>query len=402
MHRSTILSVLTLAAVASGCSTPTKSGLEAREKAREQLNSFTASFTYDQAKQDFEVGQFDRALRSIDDAIAQAPDVPAFHVLKGRVYFETDRLERAMESFNAAIELDPQLAEAHYFCGIVHQRWSDDQSAYEQYRMAYEIEPDRPEYLLAAAEGLVELGSYDEARALVESKLSYFEHNPAMRHLLGQIALLEGNPVLAAELYTESVMLDPDNVRMLEELTWVQYEAGLYEECIDTIDLIDSKTQEERIDLQHLQARCQTLLGNTAEAQRSYSDLTRRDASNPAVWIEFGTLSWKMGDYRRVAECSVRAISLAPGRYEGYLLKGQYERHNGRTDEAIKLFRQATGLADGSALPHLMLGRTLEEAGKDREALNAYGDALEIDPGNGEAQSLFTRLERKLKVASAE
>ena len=67
-----------------GC-TPTKTGMEARASARSRLDDYSAGFTLAQAKQEFESGQFERALRDVNRAISQAPANPEAHLLKGRV-----------------------------------------------------------------------------------------------------------------------------------------------------------------------------------------------------------------------------------------------------------------------------------------------------------------------------
>jgi tetratricopeptide (TPR) repeat protein len=392
---------LTLAALLVGCG-PTKAGLDARAEARQRMNTYSAQFTYDQAEQEFQAGQFDRALRDIDRAIAQAPEVAEFDLLKGRIHLETARLEPAVQSFFAALEKNPQLAEAHYFAGIVFQRWSDDEQAFDHYQQAYEIESDNVQYLLATAEALIALGEFDEAQGLVESRLAFFEHNAALRHLLGQIALLEGDARTAARLYEEARLLDPDNLMLMEELAWAQYSAELYGQCFETVRLLQERLKEQRNDLMHLEARCLAMLGRSAEAYNRFLTLTKLTPDDPSVWMEFGTLAWQLGDNRRMAQCGVRAIDLVPDRYEGYMLKGLYEQHEGRLKEAVNQLRQAADLAPEVILPHLLLGRALEQAGQPRAALAAYDSALRIDPQSSEALMLQERLERRLRLANVE
>ena len=74
------------------------------------------------------------------------------------------------------------------------------------------------------------------------------------------------------------------------------------------------------------------------------------------------------------------------------MLKGIFERHKGNLEQATGLLRQAAGLAPSAALPHLVLGRTLEEAGDVEGALRAYTDALRAEPENSDAQVLFQGL----------
>lgn len=399
-----IIIVLTAAAATtlSGCGGPTQAGLDARAEARDRINSFTGQFTFDQAQQDYESGQFDRALRNVNAAIGESPEIPAYWLLQGQIYFEMNNLEAAITSFASALERDPYLAEAHYFSGIVFQRWSDDERAYEHYLSAYDSEPDQVHYLMATAEALIALGELEDARQLILDKLAYFEHEAALRHLLGQISLLENDPVTAARLYEEARLLNPDDDTILEELAWVQFDAELYGMCYETLRELNEECADERNDLRHLEARCLALLDRSNEAHKVYVDLVRANPSNESVWIEFGTLAWKLGDFRRVAECSVRTIGIAPHRFEGYMLKGLFERHEGREENAISLLNEAADRAMDSALPHLLLGQTLEGAGRTQEALGAYAAAMSIDPANDAARALHASLEQRMHVVSVE
>ncbi len=74
------------------------------------------------------------------------------------------------------------------------------------------------------------------------------------------------------------------------------------------------------------------------------------------------------------------------------MLKGIYERQNGDIEQATELLRQAASLAPSEALPHLVLGRTLEEVGDIQGALGAYTEALKAEPENADAQALFRGL----------
>jgi tetratricopeptide (TPR) repeat protein len=393
----TVLSIALLACLlgAAGCG-PTKAGIKARADAQGRMNAVGAQFTYDQAKQEFNAGQFDRAQRNIELAIERNPNSAQFEVLRGRIFLESHKLERAVDAFMTALEKDESCAEAHYYAGIVFQRWSDDEQAYTHYLGAYELEPDNVQYLLASAESLIALGEFGAARNLVEPKLSYFEYNAALQHLLGQIALLEGEVDEAARRYAEARMLDPENMALTEELAWVQFDAQQYSACLETVRFIQSRCAAQRSDLLHLEARCLSQLDRLTDAHGAYLELSRMTPADPTVWTEFGTVAWELGDYRRVAQCSVRAISIAPSNYEGYLLKGLYERRQGRLEEALRLFHQAAELSDVAVTPHLMLGRTCEEADLPAEAMKAYARALEIEPDNHEAGLLHAALKQRM------
>ncbi|MCI0364881.1 MAG: tetratricopeptide repeat protein [Phycisphaerales bacterium] len=387
-----VLPVLMVSTLLWGCNGPTKEGIKARSEAAQRMNFVSAQIHFDQARQAFNTGQFDRAIREITYAIQVNPKSAEYDVLKGRIYLETHKLEAAIESFNNALTKDAKLAEAHYYSGIVYQRWSNDEKAYESYSKAHEIEPANAQYMLASAESLITLGKIDEAWEMTELKLKYFEHNAALRQLQGQIALLQGDPARAAELLGQARLLNPDDDLLLEELMWAQFAGQKYGACHESAKQLQGRLKEERPDLFHLEARCLALMNRGPEAREHYLKLSRLRPADPTVWSELGALTWDLGDYRGLLECSTRLISLAPDRHEGYMLRGIYERHQGKSDDARKYFELASQRASDTALPHMLLGQLMEEAGDRSGAAVAYNKALSAEPDSDQARDLLSRL----------
>lgn len=391
------LAVLLLA----GCGEPTAEGLKNRVDARERMNVMGAQIHFDQARQCFGAGQFDKALHEINQAIEANHKSAEYDLLQGRIYLETHRLEPALVSFNSAQEKNPLLAEASYFIGIVYQRWSDDDLAYKNYAKAFEMEPTNAQYLLASAESLIALGEFDQAKQLIEPKMDHFEHNAALRQILGQIALLQGEPKIAAALYGEARLLNPDDDMLLEQLMWSQYAAEMYGQCQESVKRLESRSKEKRSDLIHLEARCLTMMNRGSEARELYIALSHMRSADPVIWSELGTLAWDLGDYHNVALCSVQMIALAPERYEGYMLKGINEKHKGNLADASKLFREAAQRAPDVALPHLLLGQTLAQGGNLDGARLAYNAAVTAEPASTEAKELLRRLNDGQRLSAA-
>jgi len=377
-----------------GCNGPTKAGMEARSDANERLDSFHSQMAYDQARDAFKVGQFEEAQDAIAGAIERFPEKPEYYVLSGRIFLEQHRLEQAAATFSKAIEKDEELAEAHYMLGVVYQRWSNDVDAFESYTRAFELEPDNGHYLLAAAESLVAAKRYEEAKELVEPKLASFEHNAALHHLLGQVALLEGDLDAAVPWYRQARLLRPDDAMMHEELIRVFYKAERYDDCRESIVAyrMSRKADAVPMELRRLEARCLALLGRSKEALEQYLKLTREDSTNVNVWTELGALAWEMNDQRRLTMAAARLMTQAPSRFEGYLYRAISEQEKGNTDASVRFLRRAASLSDESALPHLLLGIALEQQGAQEDALIAYRSALQIEPDNADARMLFDNL----------
>jgi len=398
-HLITTLPALAVLALACGCASKPRSQ-QVRADASQRVNDVNANVIYEQARQSFEGGHLDKALREINSALAINPENSDYLTLQGRIHMESRRLEQAVTSFQAAQQHDPKNHEAFYFSGVIYQRWSDDEQAYENYRRAFEIKSDNVNYLLAAAESLVALGEFQTAKQLIDPKVKFFEHNVALKQLQAQIAMLLDNPAEAATYYAEARLLEPDDAMLIEDLAWAQFKSGQYTQCVDTLRSLRQKTGQGRLDLLQLEAQCLAMLDRPAESRDVYIQLSNLQPGNVDVWIELGTVCWELQDYRRLQECGSRVVNIAPNRYEGYLLKGVYEKNMGDRSEAIRQLRQAASRAKDTALPHTLLGLILEDTGFMDEALGAYRQALTIEPNNTDARRFFNNLQETMRITS--
>ncbi|QOJ18298.1 MAG: tetratricopeptide repeat protein [Phycisphaeraceae bacterium] len=394
---------------------------EVRNQANERYDLIQAQMAYDQALQAYATGQFDKAIRLIDGALARFPERPDYLVLKGRIHLETHRLELAMSLFDQAADADPTRADPHYYAGIILQRWSDHPRAAERYRRAFDLEPTNPQYLLASAEALIASQRYDEAHHLIQPRLAQFEHNAALRQLLGQIALLQNRPADAAHLFSQARRINPDDPMLHEELIRAAFAAGDYATCHHELQrykpiassrhattthqpAASSATSASgggsgggwggRVDLLHLEARCLVMLDRPAEARTLYLTLVELQPTDVTAWVELGHVCVEVGDDRRLALAAARILALDPQRFEGPLLKAILERRQGRTSQAIQSLQHSIQLAPPDACwPHVLLGQILEEQGRADEARQCYVRALGAEPGNRQARERLERLE---------
>jgi tetratricopeptide (TPR) repeat protein len=365
MQRMIVVSLLGTVILAAGCNTYRK---QVREEASDRVNLFNTQLTYDQAEQAFETGQLERALTSIDAAIARFDKAPAYHILRGRILLEMHQLDSAIGSFEKAHELDDQMAEPLYFKGIVLQRWSRDAEAFEAYRAAFACDTENVQYLLAASETLVAMSRFDDATALIEEYLMQFEYNSALRHLLGQIAMMQHDYPRAVDHLAQARLLRPEDMLLLEELAWAQYSAGLFSDCQYSVRQLRALESDARIDLMMLEGRCLAHMERSLEARELFRQVLKRQSGNVAAWVEYGAVSWDVDDYTRVDQAGEQLIARAPDRFEGYLYRGLAAMHRQDMRDAIRFFRKATDRSDASPVPFLLLGRAYEQAGQDEQA----------------------------------
>ena len=362
-----------------GCGGPSKAGLEAREQAYGRIDQVNTQISYSQARQSFETGQLRDALDLIQDAVDRYPQSAEYHLLHGRILIELHRLDAARASLEAAIERDDQLHEAHYFLGIVHQRWSEDEEAFAQYQRASELEETKPQYLLAAAESLIALQRYDEAKSLVHHRLRRFEHHPAFRHLLGQIARLQGDLAGAARLYEEASLLQPDDLQLVVEVANAQFAAGDVPGCLDTLRVLEMRGHDFEPQQQLLRARCLVQANRCIYARPLYRALCTEHPHDEILWTELGWLSWMLEDWRGLRDAAEQVTSLNADASRGWLLLAVADRATGQLADAESHLLNAVQCADVEALAWVILARVRMQQGDSSGAAEAMRMASALD-----------------------
>lgn len=422
-----VTSTLTLAALLlplAGCNGPSATGLKNRELAKQRIGGFKAAFEFDDARNALNAGRFDRAMESINTAITGDPAIPDYYLLRGRILLESDQLERAEQSFLDAIarqqemlertvaEIDERMAtddidervqnvledslaagaaieaEAHWFLGIINQRWNRDAEALEAYRAAMGLDSDELRYVVAAAEMLLNLGRPEEVDDLILPQLDMFEGDGSLQFVLARAAMLRGDATLAAARYAQANVMRPGDELLLREKLRAEFEAGQYDDALDTVTMISANQSDPDPALIRMEARCLSRKGRPIDAQVAYRELLRLSPEDVSAWIEFGTLSWELETFDRVSRSGARVVALAPERWEGWFLRGVATQNDGDLIEAERLMKEAAERAENAALPHLLLGRLLEDRGDAAGAEAAMQAALKAEPENDDLQSL--------------
>jgi predicted negative regulator of RcsB-dependent stress response len=312
-----------------GCGGPTKAGLEARAKAHERMDSVNADLAAQQAKQQFEVGQLDRAIETINAAIARYSANGHYHLLRGRILLEQHRLDAAFHALTEATVHTPDLAEPHYFLGVLHQRWGEDDKALESYKRAMQKDSTHPQYLLATAETHVALQQYDEAIEMLTTTSHEFQHHPSVASLLGQIYLATGQPELATTWFEDSRLLGGHSTESLTALATTQFQSGMYAECLHSLALLEGEQESLSLTFLRIKGKCLSATGRQIEGRDICLMVTRETPDIAGAWVDLGYIAWQMGDYSRLGVCGAKISLLDASLPEGALFEGIAAMHAG-------------------------------------------------------------------------
>ena len=364
------------------------------DDANNRYTNMRSALMIDMARQQFDTGDLDLAEKTVKDAMALDADNASLHVLAGRIALERGRLERAYHFFNTAMQFDDRSAEARYYQGLVMQRWQRLDDAELRYREAYDREPDNVSYLLALAEMMVERDHDEQALELLESKIDYFDQNAAVRLAVAHLHVMNGRPDLAVPFFEQAAMLDPEGMKVREDLALAQLAAGHTEAAIETLEDMGRRTTDQpRYGVKRTLAAAYMEVGRQDKARSLYLEVARSPRGKASDWIKLGELSLKSGDLFGTLTAANRAIELAPKQHEGYMLAGIVWQKRNDLDKALRMFDQAAELAPTHAAPLILRGISLERAGRRAAAAEAYQDALHRQPNDQRAEKLLSNLQ---------
>lgn len=398
-----ILACVTAASLlAGGCGQGryTREGMSLAEARQRQMKSGTE---WSMARQAFLAGDMKKALKRVEQSIEINPDVPKSHVLLGRIHMEQSQLGPALEAFNEAERLDAEHVDAVYYQGLVYERLQKRERAFERFTRASEIDPANAQYLVAAAEMLIDQGKLDEAETFLNERGEDFEHNPGVHHTLAHIALLKGEHDRAVTLFRETQLLAPDDAGVSEDLAQAYVEAGRFAEADFLLSsLLSHDDLKDRRDLRHLRVRCLVELDRPVDARTELLALTEgnQGASDVEAWIGLGNVAYTLGQDLQLRRASARVVALAPERFEGYVLQALAQRSRGELDHATKSIARAVQLAPAEPSALLFQAVILNDKGDVTGARASLQRVLELQPRNEVANEFLAAITARARYAT--
>lgn len=377
-----------------GCQDLAKKPEDSKQKLSEKWQAARADVQYSLAKQEYDAGDVDGARKNVDQALVLNPKLAPALVLSAKLHLEKGLLDRADAALNQAREIEPKSPEPDYYSGIVYQRWQKPDKALEFYTHAAEKAPNEPAYLLARAEMLVATDKPNDALALLQDKVTFFESNAAIRDAVGQLLQRQGKYPEAAVLFRQAVMLSPDDTALRERLSLALYYAKQYAEASETLGrLTQADPYNRRGDLFAALGECQLQLNKPRDARASYEAAAQYTPAVPGVWLGLARAALTLNDQARADLAVRKAVALAPNNAQAQLLSGYLRLRQNRLPEALAAFEKASQLDGRDTVGLCMLGYVQEKLGHPDQAMRLYGQALKLNPNDDFAAKLMASLD---------
>ncbi len=382
--------------LAPGCGGQGRYTREGSSLAKEKMNVMKSATEWEMSRQAFLAGDLEKALRKIDTSLDVNPSVAKSHVLKGRILLEMGEIGLAQRSFETALAIEPNNVDAHYYSGLSYERLTKFEEALGHYRAAAAIDVYNDQYVVAAAETLIDLERCPEAATELQQSPA-FDHSAGIRQTLGHVSQLQGKLGESVTHFEAARLLAPDDMDILEDLTRAQYMSGDYPDAAYGLEtLLEHVDHAERRDLLRMQAECMLKLDRTAEARQVYIQLTKDSsgASDTDSWIGLGNVSFVVNDLTMLRRAAARVVAIAPDRKEGYVLWTLLHRAQHNPDSALRSIDDAIARDAQDPTLQTMRALVLLELGQPDSARVALNAALKLDPANAPAHAVLARIDR--------
>ena len=279
------------------------------------------------------------------------------HYYLARLNYETGRAEPALREADEAIALGYAQEGSHLLKAMVRGRLMDDRSAERALATrALVYDPAYDEAYLVRAEAEYWLKDYG---ACVSDAGVFIRMSPAVPdgYELSQLCLEGLRDFDGAEKAALTILkLQPRNHAALWRLGRLCAARGRYEEAVQRFSAAIRISGGRPRYYRDRSAAC-AALGDFSCAARDMEAAGDPGLQEAATYyLLFGEALYRAGDLRRAREAAEKAVSLAPGNYAAYDLRGRLRAESGDLPGARRDLGKAERLAPGKdpELPFLL------------------------------------------------
>jgi tetratricopeptide (TPR) repeat protein len=249
---------------------------------------------------------------------------------------------------------------------------------------------------LSAAQALVNLGQFDQARPFLDDARQIDANNYRLHAILGQVAEGEDRPTDADAEYREALNKLPSEVPE-GPLYPVELRLNIYELDVQLDKQNDAKQQLDaawnqlqglqvqpaaQSEFLRLRAAMEAASGNTEAANKDLQQALALAPTNINSLLNYGSLQWKMGQKDAARATFNKVLDLDGQNRTALSSLGYLARDQGDNKAAEGFFQKAIQSHPGDYGPYLALGDLYTSEHKYHRAEAEYQKAYERGRGN--------------------
>jgi tetratricopeptide (TPR) repeat protein len=222
-------------------------------------------------------------------------------------------------------------------------------------------------------------GLKEAAKHLYEQALRFDPGHPDALHLLGLLALEEGDAEGAAARIEQALERAPQNWIYRANLATALMRAGRFEQALAAYERAAAQHPADP-NLAMGAANCLALCGRLAEAEARLRAIVERSPRFAPAWFNLGNALRDRGRHAEALACYERALALEPRMADAAVNRGQALHALERLEEAERAFRDALALEPAHPLALANLASVLTDLGRFAEAEEAARRAAALAP----------------------
>ncbi|MGN6370899.1 MAG: tetratricopeptide repeat protein [Phycisphaerae bacterium] len=378
--------------LSTGCEDMGKKQATMKQEQYNRWNATRLGVLLQLAQQQYEVGDYDKCRKTLDEAFAtKAPSAP-LHVLAAKVEIEKGSLEVAADHLQTAARIDPNNPEPFYLLGVVYQRWQKNDVAADYYQQAWDRKPGEVLYMLAVVEMKISLGKLDDAQKILEDKKVYFEQSAALRIALARIASLKNDHATACKYYRDAVILLPDDQKVRRSYAEELFAAKKYADAAAVFeDLRKNATGEEKESLLLLLADSYLNMRRPFDSRACLQEVVRDNPNHAVAYLMLAKTCIETGDTSIALASIHKVLQLEPDNTKAMILNAVIQQRQRNWADSRVTLERALKLTPADSTILCMIGRSAEELGKKSEAIAYYQKAVDANPKDTWAEGLLER-----------
>ncbi|HEX3748614.1 MAG TPA: tetratricopeptide repeat protein [Bryobacteraceae bacterium] len=309
--------------------------------------SLAATFLLDQ-------GDVNSALTQLQAVVTSSPDNAVAHFQLGRAYLASNRpdgRESARQQFERAIQLQPNLIQPRLGLAELQVGHGEYEPALDSVQQILQRDPGNMNAKMIQSQALLGQKKFDVSGSLLKDMLKTNPSSPQIYYQMGTQALAEGKPKDAESDFQRAYELNPANSQNLMGVVSAEIAQGQADKAMALLQSEATKAPN-RIDLAFL-------LGTTAKQQGKFQ---QAEAYFNKVLSGLDQKSKTRADL--------------------YMQLGDCYRMAGDLNSSIANYQKAREILPDNETVLGAMGVVLDQAGRSKEARQAYEACLRVNPNN--------------------
>jgi len=334
--------------------------------------------------QQHEVGNFEGAIASFDQALKIKPGGYDVWYNRGKVLNNLERYEEAIASFDQALKFKLDFQPAWFNRGNVLSDLGQYEKAIASFDQALKFKPDYPQAWNNRGVALNILGRHEEAIASCDEALKIQPNYHHAWNNRGNALSDLGRYEEAIISYNKAVKIKPDFYEAWNNLGVALDNLKRYEEAVAAFGEA-VKFKPNYYHAWYRQGLALGYLGQHEEAVAAFGEAVKFKPDFYEPWYDQGFALIHLEQYEDAITAFDKAVKFKPENIDAWYGQGFALNSLGRYEEAIVSYDKAIKIKPDFHKAWDYRGNTLSSLGRYEEAISSYNKAVEIKPDFHEA-----------------